>query len=93
MKSVDPVRLHKTTDLSAPTNQQATSSIYRCDYFYNYSGRGLDVLFDGKTHRVKKVVLHTNLPGTHRFGRYTRNFFKIPLGAAAVAAAKEAGMR
>ncbi len=37
--------------------------------------RGLDVLFCGTTHRIKKVVLHTNLPNHTSFGTYTKCHF------------------
>jgi hypothetical protein len=32
------------------------------DYFYNYFKLGLDILFDMRTHVVKKFILHTNFP-------------------------------
>ena len=38
-----------------------------CDYFYNYFTLGMDILFDGRTHRVIKFVLHTNQPGEYTF--------------------------
>jgi hypothetical protein len=31
------------------------------DYFWNYFSLGLDILFDGSNHVVKKFVLHTNI--------------------------------
>jgi hypothetical protein len=40
------------------------------DYFYNYFHLGFDVLFDGVTHRCKKIVLHGNVPGHFDFQRY-----------------------
>lgn len=40
------------------------------DYFYNYFHLGIDILFDGSTHRCKKIVMHTNLPGHFDFQRY-----------------------
>ncbi|DBA84874.1 TPA: hypothetical protein ACH3X1_005893 [Trebouxia sp. C0004] len=47
------------------------------DYFYNYFDRGLDVLFCGTTHRIKKMVLHTNLPNHTSFGTYTKCHFTL----------------
>ncbi|KAI0347234.1 UPF0183-domain-containing protein [Trametopsis cervina] len=41
-------------------------------YFYNYFQHGIDFLLSGTTHVVKKVVLHTNIPGTALFQRYKR---------------------
>ncbi|EIW62010.1 UPF0183-domain-containing protein [Trametes versicolor FP-101664 SS1] len=42
------------------------------DYFYNYQQHGIDFLVSGSTHTVKKVVLHSNVPGTPLFQRYKR---------------------
>ncbi len=39
--------------------------------------RGLDVLFCGTTHRIKKMVLHTNLPNHTSFGTYTKCHFTL----------------
>ncbi|RIA92291.1 hypothetical protein C1645_765441 [Glomus cerebriforme] len=47
------------------------------DYFYNYFHLGFDVLFDGVTHRCKKIVLHGNVPGHFDFQRYKRCPYKI----------------
>lgn len=43
--------------------------------------RGLDLLFCGQTHRLKKIVLHTNLPNHVSFGIYNKCHFAIPLDA------------
>lgn len=37
----------------------------------------MDILFCGKTHRVKKFVLHTNPPGHLEFNVYTKCNFEI----------------
>ncbi|GFQ06614.1 upf0183 protein at3g51130 [Phtheirospermum japonicum] len=47
------------------------------DYFYNYFTRGLDILFDGQTHKIKKFVLHTNYPGHPDFNSYMKCNFVI----------------
>ena len=39
--------------------------------------RGLDLLFCGRTHRLKKIVLHTNLPNHVSFGMYNKCCFLI----------------
>ncbi|KAF9958348.1 hypothetical protein BGZ72_000489 [Mortierella alpina] len=49
------------------------------DYFYNYFHLGLDVLFDGSTHRCKKIVMHTNVPGHFDFQSYKRCPFVLHL--------------
>lgn len=78
VKDVDAVRIH--SDGSLPPRVTGP------DYYYNYFHLGLDVLFDGRTHLVKKVILHTNPPTHELFSRYTRCFFEIPIGQAAVEA-------
>ncbi|CAG8441338.1 1435_t:CDS:2 [Diversispora eburnea] len=47
------------------------------DYFYNYFHLGFDVLFDGMTHRCKKIILHGNVPGHYDFQRFKRCPYKI----------------
>ncbi|KAF9366590.1 hypothetical protein BGX34_000610 [Mortierella sp. NVP85] len=42
------------------------------DYFYNYFHLGIDVLFNGSSHRCKKIVMHTNIPGHFDFQSYKR---------------------
>ncbi|KAJ7533532.1 hypothetical protein O6H91_13G054000 [Diphasiastrum complanatum] len=68
-KQVDPMVIHSASD---PKPKTALCG----DYFYNYFARGLDILFDGQTHRIKKFVLHTNFPGHTEFNCYIKcNFF------------------
>lgn len=47
------------------------------DYFYNYFMRGIDVLFDGKTHCAKKFILHTNQVGHPEFNVYMKCNFAV----------------
>ncbi|KAF9088416.1 hypothetical protein BGX23_007379 [Mortierella sp. AD031] len=54
------------------TNKSAEGSQQPNDYFYNYFHLGMDVLFDGSTHRCKKIVMHTNVPGHFDFQSYKR---------------------
>ncbi|QRV72631.1 hypothetical protein RhiJN_00645 [Ceratobasidium sp. AG-Ba] len=49
-------------------------------YFYNYFQYGIDFLISGKTHRVRKIILHTNVPGSPLFQRYKRCPWEITLG-------------
>jgi hypothetical protein len=68
-KQVDPMVIHSASD---PRPRTALCG----DYFYNYFARGIDILFDGQTHRIKKFVLHTNFPGHTDFNCYIKcNFF------------------
>ncbi|CAE6347262.1 unnamed protein product [Rhizoctonia solani] len=41
-------------------------------YFYNYFQHGIDFLISGKTHRVRKIIVHSNVPGSPLFQRYKR---------------------
>ncbi|KAG6394561.1 hypothetical protein SASPL_145150 [Salvia splendens] len=69
-KQVDQMAIH-----SAPDPKPRTTL---CGYyFYNYFTRGLDILFDGQTHEIKKFVLHTNYSGHSDFNSYTKCNFVI----------------
>ena len=39
--------------------------------------RGLDILFSGGSHRVRKFVLHTNVPGHPDFSVYAKCNFVL----------------
>ncbi|CAD7940282.1 unnamed protein product [Amoebophrya sp. A25] len=69
-------------------NSPSSKTSNRRDYFWSFYARGVDVLLNGESHSVCKIVLHTNAVTHHRFGRYERSFFKIPLNGTAVAKAK-----
>ncbi|KAI0353606.1 UPF0183-domain-containing protein [Trametes cingulata] len=69
-----PLRVHYKEDdrmtihsRSSPSDADADG-----DYFYNYQQHGIDFLISGSTHTVKKIVLHSNVPGTPLFQRYKR---------------------
>lgn len=47
------------------------------DYFYNYFDLGMDVLFDKESHCVKKIILHTNMPGHAEFAIYRKCAFVL----------------
>lgn len=47
------------------------------DYFYNYFDQGVDILFDGYTHCVKKIILHTNIPSHFDFNVYRKCHFEF----------------
>ncbi|KAF9569298.1 UPF0183-domain-containing protein [Agrocybe pediades] len=46
-------------------------------YFYNYFQYGLDFLISETTHIVRKIVIHTNVPGSPLFQRYKRCNWEI----------------
>ncbi|CAF2019117.1 unnamed protein product [Brassica napus] len=72
-KQVDQMVIHSASD---PRPQTTLCG----DYFYNYFTRGMDILFDGETHRAKKFVLHTNYPGHADFNSYIKCNFVISVG-------------
>ncbi|KAI6134941.1 hypothetical protein EV401DRAFT_867718 [Pisolithus croceorrhizus] len=53
-------------------NPQLEEDSYSNDYFYNYFHHGIDFLISGQTHRVRKIILHSNVPGSPLFQRYKR---------------------
>ncbi|GJJ75722.1 hypothetical protein EMPS_08080 [Entomortierella parvispora] len=63
------------------SDQPAEGSQQPNDYFYNYFHLGIDVLFDGSTHRCKKIVMHNNLPGHFDFQSYKRCPFVLHLSS------------
>ncbi|KAL2552733.1 hypothetical protein Fot_06366 [Forsythia ovata] len=69
-KQVDQMVIHSASDPRPRTTLCG-------DYFYNYFPRGLDILFDGQTHKIKKFVLHTNYPGHADFNSYMKCNFVI----------------
>nr|CAG4638477.1 EOG090X06XP [Cyclestheria hislopi] len=73
-KAEDKMRIH------SPQAHLRAPALFS-DYFYNYFTLGLDVLFDGKHHRLKKFVLHTNYPGHYNFNMYHRCEFNLHLPA------------
>ncbi|CAM1330314.1 C16orf70 (predicted) [Pycnogonum litorale] len=75
-KAEDKMKIH------SPNAHKLVSSS-SSDYFYNYFTLGLDVLFDAKTHRVKKLVLHTNYPAHYNFNMYHRCHFNITVNSSA----------
>jgi len=51
----------------------------RSDFFFNYFTLGLDILFDARTQRCNKIILHTNYPGHYNFNMYHRCEFLLQL--------------
>merc|ERR1712088_85080 len=71
-KSEDKMKIHSP-------NAFRKSASHKSGYFYNYFTLGFDILFDSRTNRVKKFVLHTNFPGHYNFNMYHRCQFELPL--------------
>ncbi|KAI8929002.1 hypothetical protein BC831DRAFT_445968 [Entophlyctis helioformis] len=57
------------------------------DYVWNYFSMGIDMVFDGTTHRVKKMILHSNMLGHHHVNLYARCNFEISSGTAGTGSA------
>uniref|UniRef100_T1IM16 Uncharacterized protein n=1 Tax=Strigamia maritima TaxID=126957 RepID=T1IM16_STRMM len=71
-KAEDKMKIHSPNAHKLVTSQSS-------DCFFNYFTLGLDILFDAKTHLIKKFILHTNYPGHYNFNMYYRCDFKIVL--------------
>ncbi|XP_062219872.1 PHAF1 protein At3g51130-like [Phragmites australis] len=69
-KQVDQMIIHSASD---PRHRTTLCG----DHFYNYFSCGIDILFDGQTHKIKKFVLHTNFPGHSDFNSYKKCNFVI----------------
>ncbi|KZT20389.1 UPF0183-domain-containing protein [Neolentinus lepideus HHB14362 ss-1] len=73
-----PLRTHyKEDDRMSIHSTRETEEEEEGDYFYNYFQHGIDVLISGDTHTCKKIVMHTNIPGTPLFQRYKRCLWEI----------------
>ncbi|KAJ3325128.1 hypothetical protein HDV06_004884 [Boothiomyces sp. JEL0866] len=47
------------------------------DYFWNYFSMGIDLVFDGSTHVLKKIIMHSNCMGHYLMNRYAKCNFKF----------------
>ncbi|ESK96066.1 hypothetical protein Moror_7411 [Moniliophthora roreri MCA 2997] len=73
-----PLRVHYKEDdrmMIHSTNPEIEGP--ETSYFYNYFQHGLDFLISGLDHTVKKIVMHSNVPGTPLFQRYKRCNWEI----------------
>ncbi|GBG33604.1 UPF0183 protein CG7083 [Hondaea fermentalgiana] len=62
---------------AARMQRDAEACFEPTDYFLNYFGLGLDLLIDGRTHLVRKVIAHTNFPGHVAFSQYNKCDFRV----------------
>lgn len=76
----------KTEDkMAIHYGQRSELSSHAKDYFFNYFAFGLDVLFDGTSHAIKKFILHTNDVSAVNFNQYRKcnfSFFSPSLSSA-----------
>lgn len=54
------------------SNPQSDEDRQYTDYFYNYFHHGIDFLISGQTHIVRKIIVHSNVPGSPLFQYYKR---------------------
>lgn len=73
-KSDDKMKIHSPNANGRPLTK-------RSDFFFNYFTLGIDVLFDARTQRCRKIMLHTNFPGHYNFNMYHRCEFHMLLRA------------
>lgn len=64
--------------LSVVAEDAGSKELTAVDYFYNYFSLGFDIMFNGQTHMVQKIILHTNFPGSKDFNIYVKCNFRIP---------------
>ncbi|KAI0702874.1 UPF0183-domain-containing protein [Cytidiella melzeri] len=69
-----PLRVHYREDdrMTIHQSRRQEDTDISTGYFYNYFQHGIDFLMSGTAHTVKKMILHTNIPGTALFQRYKR---------------------
>jgi hypothetical protein len=69
-----PLRVYYKEDdrMTIHSTSRSTGDDNVADYFYNYFQHGIDFLISGSTHVVRKIILHTNVPGSPLFQRYKR---------------------
>ncbi|UJR31079.1 hypothetical protein I4U23_018588 [Adineta vaga] len=65
-KTDDKIKIHNPS----PTSASSQRSQDKSDFYYNYVNFGMDILFDGQSHTVKKFILHTNFPCHYLFDSY-----------------------
>lgn len=79
-KEDDRMTIHSTSRVSEESNEGDCAICYTSlktftditSDFYNYFQHGVDFLISGSTHIVRKVILHTNVPGSPLFQLYKR---------------------
>jgi len=69
-----PLRVHYKEDdrMTIHSTSRPNDDDTDTDYFYNYFQHGIDFLISGSTRIVRKIILHTNVPGSPLFQRYKR---------------------
>jgi len=71
-KNEDKMSIH-----SSNKDKEEVTQITSQDYFYNYYHLGFDLLFDGLTNKIKKIILHSNFPGHFDFFKYNKCQYKF----------------
>lgn len=73
-KSHDKLRIHSSKMNDENMHMDQPTAV---DYFYNYFSLGIDVMFNGATHTVEKIILRTNFPGSKDFNVYRKCNYQI----------------
>merc|ERR550539_142121 len=61
-------------------NHKKKRNAFKRDYWFNFVVLGLDILFDGFAHKVKKFIIHTNQVGHPDFNRWCKCNFNMMNG-------------
>ena len=84
---------HRSLSRAAPSaDSDAESASAASDYFFNFTRLGLDLLIDGRSGLVLKVIAHCNPPGGREFGHYRKCHSLLFLRLAAPAASDDAAV-
>lgn len=84
-KKYDKLKIHagpvKVKEIGGKQDEKDPNGIQNShvDYFFNYFKLGIDIMFCGNEHQVKKIFLHTNMPGTKEFNIYRKANFKLSI--------------
>ncbi|KAJ3710449.1 hypothetical protein FB446DRAFT_728875 [Lentinula raphanica] len=71
-----PLRVHYKDD-ERMTIHASVHDDLDTGYFYNYFQHGIDFYISGNTHIVKKIIMHSNVPGSPLFQVYKRCNWEI----------------
>lgn len=73
-KKHDKLKIH-TNQIDDENNDHPNA----IDYFFNYFSLGIDIMFDGSTHTVQKIIMRTNFPGSKDFNVYKKCNYQIKI--------------
>lgn len=68
----EPTGIHYKDDDRMAIHGSNTQTLSSNSYFMNYYHFGMDLLLDGESNVLKKIILHSNIIGSPLFQRYKR---------------------